>query len=302
MADLRVNIAGVNFKNPVIAASGTFAFGEEYAAFLDISALGGIALKALTPEIRPGNPPIRIAETPSGILNSVGLQNPGVDAFISGILPRIRRFDTVKIANVAGRTEEDYYTVIEKLNDTEIDMFELNVSCPNVKQGGVTFGTDPDSMAAIVAGAKARAKKPLIVKLTPNVTNIALMAKTAEDAGADAVSLVNTFTAMAINAKTRRPVLANVTGGLSGPAIKPIALRMVHEVYRAVSIPIIGMGGIMTGEDAAEFLLAGASALMVGTATVAEPDAMIRILGELNKFLDENGAATARELTGALEY
>lgn len=302
MADLRVNIAGVNFKNPVIAASGTFAFGEEYAAFLDVSALGGIALKALTPEIRPGNPPIRIAETPSGILNSVGLQNPGVDAFISGILPRIRRFDTVKIANVAGRTEEDYYTVIEKLNDTEIDMFELNVSCPNVKQGGVTFGTDPDSMAAIVAGAKARAKKPLIVKLTPNVTNIALMAKTAEDAGADAVSLVNTFTAMAINAKTRRPVLANVTGGLSGPAIKPIALRMVHEVYKAISIPIIGMGGIMTGEDAAEFLLAGASALMVGTATVAEPDAMIRILGELNKFLDENGAATARELTGALEY
>ena len=302
MADLRVNIAGVNFKNPVIAASGTFAFGEEYAAFLDISALGGIALKALTPEVRPGNPPIRIAETPSGILNSVGLQNPGVDAFISGILPRIRRFDTVKIANVAGRTEEDYYTVIEKLNDTEIDMFELNVSCPNVKQGGVTFGTDPDSMAAIVAGAKTRAKKPLIVKLTPNVTNIALMAKTAEDAGADAVSLVNTFTAMAINAKTRRPVLANVTGGLSGPAIKPIALRMVHEVYRAVSIPIIGMGGIMTGEDAAEFLLAGASALMVGTATVAEPDAMIRISRELNKFLDENGAATARELTGALEY
>ncbi len=302
MADLRVNIAGVNFKNPVIAASGTFAFGEEYAAFLDVSALGGIALKALTPEVRPGNPPIRIAETPSGILNSVGLQNPGVDAFISGILPRIRRFDTVKIANVAGRTEEDYYTVIEKLNDTEIDMFELNVSCPNVKQGGVTFGTDPDSMAAIVAGAKARAKKPLIVKLTPNVTNIALMAKTAEDAGADVVSLVNTFTAMAINAKTRRPVLANVTGGLSGPAIKPIALRMVHEVYRAVSIPIIGMGGIMTGEDAAEFLLAGASALMVGTATVAEPDAMIRISRELNKFLDENGAATARELTGALEY
>ena len=302
MADLRVNIAGVNFKNPVIAASGTFAFGEEYAAFLDVSALGGIALKALTPEVRPGNPPIRIAETPSGILNSVGLQNPGVDAFISGILPRIRRFDTVKIANVAGRTEEDYYTVIEKLNDTEIDMFELNVSCPNVKQGGVTFGTDPDSMAAIVAGAKARAKKPLIVKLTPNVTNIALMAKTAEGAGADAVSLVNTFTAMAINAKTRRPVLANVTGGLSGPAIKPIALRMVHEVYRAVSIPVIGMGGIMTGEDAAEFLLAGASALMVGTATVAEPDAMIRISRELNKFLDENGAATARELTGALEY
>ena len=302
MADLRVNIAGVNFKNPVIAASGTFAFGEEYAAFLDVSALGGIALKALTPEIRPGNPPIRIAETPSGILNSVGLQNPGVDAFISGILPRIRRFDTVKIANVAGRTEEDYYTVIEKLNDTEIDMFELNVSCPNVKQGGVTFGTDPDCMADIVAGAKARAKKPLIVKLTPNVTNIALMAKTAEDAGADAVSLVNTFTAMAINAKTRRPVLANVTGGLSGPAIKPIALRMVHEVYKAISIPIIGMGGIMTGEDAAEFLLAGASALMVGTATVAEPDAMIRILGELNKFLDENGAATAWELTGALEY
>ncbi len=302
MADLRVKIAGVELKNPVIAASGTFAFGEEYGAYMDVSRLGGYVLKALTPEPRLGNPPVRIAETASGILNSVGLQNPGVEAFISGILPRLKRFQTIKIANIAGRTEEDYYTVIDRLNDTEIEMYELNVSCPNVKQGGASFGTDPESLGRIVAGAKKHAQKPLIVKLTPNVTSVSLMAKTAEDAGADAISLVNTFTAMAINARTRKPVLANITGGLSGPAIKPIALRMVYEVYKAVKIPIIGLGGIMTGEDAAEFMLAGASAVMVGTATVAEPKATIRIIGELDAFLEQNKIGTARELTGALEY
>jgi len=302
MADMRVELAGISFKNPVIAASGTFAFGEEYAVYMDVSRLGGYALKALTPEPRQGNDPVRIAETASGVLNSVGLQNPGVEAFISGILPRLRRFDTVKIANIAGRTEEDYYAVIERLNDTAIELFELNVSCPNVKQGGIAFGTDPDSLARIVAGAKRIAKKPLMVKLSPNVASIAEMAKVAENAGADALSLVNTFTAMAINARTRKPVLQNGTGGLSGPAIKPIALRMVHEVYRTVSIPVIGMGGIMTGEDAAEFMLAGASAVMAGTATMVEPDALIRIIRELELFLDTNGIAAAKELTGALIY
>ena len=269
---------------------------------MNVDDLGGYALKALTPEPRLGNPPIRIAETPSGILNSVGLQNPGVDAFLEKIYPRIQRFNTIKVANIAGRVQEDYYTVIEKLNDTELDLYELNVSCPNVKKGGATFGTDEVSLGEIVEGAKRLAKKPLIVKLTPNVTDIARMARVAEQAGADAVSLVNTFAAMAIDARKKRPVLANVSGGLSGPAIKPIALYMVHQVYRAVSIPIIGMGGIMSGEDVAEFMLAGATAVMVGTATVAAPDAMIRIIGEFRHFLEEEGIGAARDLTGALTY
>lgn len=302
MADLKVTIAGVDFKNPVIAASGTFAYGEEYNMFLDVSSLGGYALKTLTPEPRLGNAPIRIAETASGVLNSVGLQNPGVDAFCSGILPRLARFDTVKIANVAGRSVEDYLKVIHTLNDKPVDMFELNVSCPNVKEGGVSFGTNERSLYEVTAAAKKAAEKPLIVKLSPNVTDVAALARTAEDAGADAVSLVNTFLGMAIDARRRRPVLANVTGGLSGPAIKPIALRMVHEVYQAVKIPVLGMGGIMTGTDAAEFMIAGASAVMVGSANLAEPDAMIRIIGELDSFLEENGVAAAAELVGTLEY
>ena len=299
--DMRVSICGVELANPIIAASGTFAFGLEYAEYMDISQIGGIALKALTPEPRRGNDPIRIVETASGVLNAVGLQNPGIDAFLRDILPQIQGLGTALIANVAGREEADYFTVIERLNDTPIALYELNVSCPNVKHGGVAFGTDAAALAHIVSGAKKVAKKPLIVKLTPNVGSIAAMARAAEEAGADAVSLVNTFTGMAINARTRRPVLANGTGGLSGPCIKPIALRMVREVYEAVSIPIIGMGGIMTGEDAAEFMLAGASAVMAGTATLASPDALARIAAELEAFLTEQNIPSARELTGALE-
>ncbi len=300
--ELRVKIAGVELKNPVIAASGTFAFGLEYEDYFDVSKIGGMSLKALTPEPRKGNSGVRIAETPSGIMNSVGLQNPGVDAFIGDILPKIAHIDTVKIANVAGKTREDYFEVIDKLNHTDIDMYELNVSCPNVKEGGVAFGTDEESLFKIVSGAKVHAQKPLIVKLSPNVTNIANMALAAEDAGADAVSLVNTFTAMAIDVKTRRPVLGNVTGGLSGPCIKPIALRMVHDVYKAVNIPIIGMGGIMTGTDAVEFLLAGASAVMVGTANIASPDAMLSIIDGIEEYLAEAGMSSVSELTGALVY
>lgn len=300
MADLSVRIADVCLKNPVIAASGTFAFASEYARYLDVSALGGVALKALTPEPRAGNPGVRIAETASGVLNCVGLQNPGVEAFQRDILPGLAQYDTVKIANIAGRSIDDYLTVIDRLNDAPIELFELNVSCPNVKQGGVSFGTDADSLRAIVREAKAVAKKPLMVKLTPNVTDIAALASVAEQAGADALSLINTLAGMAIDARTRRPVLGNVTGGLSGPAIKPVALRMVHQVYRAVRIPIVGMGGVMTGEDAAEFLLAGASAVMVGTATLAAPDACARIVREFEAFLNEQAISTARELTGGL--
>ena len=301
MADLSVNIAGVTFKNPVIPASGTFGFGMEYERYFDPSLLGGIALKALTEQKRLGNPPVRVAETASGMLNSVGLQNPGVDTFIEEILPEIRAYDTVKIANIAGASPEEYLTVIEKLNETEIDMYELNVSCPNVKHGGVQFGTDPDSLFQMTKRAKEVAKRPLIVKLTPNVTDIKETAKAAQEGGADALSLINTLTGMAIDARTRRPILANRTGGLSGPAVKPVALRMVNEVYNAVSLPIIGMGGIMTGEDAAEFLIAGASAVMVGTATIADPFSCIRIIEELDRFLEEEHIATARELTGTLK-
>ena len=299
--NMKVKAFGKTFINPIIAASGTFAFGIEPGDFFDVSRIGGMSMKALTPETRRGNDPIRIVETASGILNSVGLQNPGIDAFLRDILPAVEKIDTVKIANIAGREQRDYFEVIEKLNDTCVDIYELNVSCPNVKKGGVSFGTDPTVLREITEGAKRRAKKPLVVKLTPNVTSIAVMAKAAEDGGADGVSLVNTFTGMAIDARTRRPVLANVTGGLSGPCIKPIALRMVKDVYAAVHIPIIGMGGIMTGEDAAEFMIAGATLVMVGTANVVSPDACLRIAEELQRFCNDENIAEVGSLTGTLE-
>lgn len=301
MNDMRVNIAGVELKNPVITASGTFGFAEEYGLHMDVAKLGAFTLKALTRESRPGNPPVRIAETASGALNSVGLQNPGVDEFLRTIYPRIRKIDTVKIANIAGACVEDYVYVAEKLNDTDIELYEVNVSCPNVKHGGVNFGTDARTLRGVVEEVKKVSKKPLIVKLTPNVTKITDMAKAAVDGGADALSLINTITGMAINARTRRPVLANVTGGLSGPAIKPVALRMVWEVFQAgLSVPIIGMGGIMTGEDAAEFMVAGADAVMVGTATMRNPSASVEIAEELERFAQELGTEKITELTGTL--
>lgn len=299
--DMKVSIGGVEFKNPVITASGTFAFGKEYLKYMDIEKLGGIGLKALTREKRLGNPPVRIAETPSGILNSVGLQNPGVDYFVEKMWGELKDYDTVMVANVSGSAIEDYVYVVKRLDETEIPIYEINVSCPNVKHGGVNFGTDESTLANVVKQVRAATKKPIIIKLTPNVTSIAKMAKVACDNGADGVSLINTLTGMAINAKTRKPVLANVTGGLSGPCVKPVALRMVNEVYNAVDIPIIGMGGIMTGEDAAEFMIAGATAVMVGTATVIDPDASERIAAELEDFCVEQGIESVSSLTGTLE-
>lgn len=301
MSDMRVSIAGVELKNPVITASGTFGYAEEYNLHMDVSKLGAFTLKALTKEPRQGNPPVRVAETASGVLNAVGLQNPGVDEFLRVIYPRIKNFDTVKIANIAGSSAEDYVYVAERLNDTNIDLYEVNVSCPNVKQGGMSFGTDVCAIDDIVSAVKRVAKKPIIVKLTPNVTNVAEMAKAARDAGADAVSLINCILGMAIDAKTRRPILANVTGGLSGPAVKPVALRMVWDVYKAkLGIPIIGLGGIMSGEDAAEFMIAGADAVMVGAATMRNPSASEIIASELEQFADRMGIEKISELTGSL--
>ena len=298
--DMQVSLLGKTLKNPVIAASGTFGFGMEYSRFFNPGLLGGIALKALTAAPREGNDPVRVAETKSGMLNSVGLQNPGVDAFLKTFWNVVKKLDTVLIANVAGSTKEEYIDVVKKLSDTEIDFLEINVSCPNVAHGGVNMGTDEKILYDLVSALRKETKKPLIVKLTPNVTDIKKMAVCAQEAGADALSLINTLTGMAINAKTRRPVLANKTGGLSGPAIKPVALRMVSEVYRSVQIPVIGMGGIMTGQDAAEFMIAGAAAVMVGTATLADPYAAPRIAGELETFAEEENLEKISALTGTL--
>jgi len=299
-ADLSVVLCGVRLKNPVIAASGTFGFGFEYGEFFDVSILGGISTKGLTPKRREGNPSPRVAETPSGILNAVGLQNPGIDEFISSILPRMKVMGTAVIANVAGSSVEDYALMTEKLRSTGVDMVELNISCPNVKEGGVAFGVDPKMVERVTKAAKKYCAQPLMVKLTPNVSRIADNAKAAEAGGADAVSLINTITGMAIDPVARRRILANGTGGLSGPAVKPVALRMVYEVSRAVGIPVVGMGGIMTGKDAAEFMLAGATAVMAGSATVFDPLALPRIIKELEEFCEQNHIAAVRELTGAL--
>ncbi len=301
MSDMSITLCGKEFKNPVIAASGTFAFGEQHSWFIDVDKLGGIALKSLTPEKREGNKPPRIAETASGIVNSIGLQNPGVDEFLRKTLSKVEAFGTVVIANVAGRTIEDYVEVIEKLNATALEMYELNISCPNVKQGGAAFGTDIKSAQEIVRAAKKAAEKPLIVKLTPAVTDIVSIALAVQEAGADAVSLINTLPAMVVNEKTKRPLLGNVTGGLSGPCIKPVALKMVYEVANAISIPVIGMGGIMTGADAAQFMLCGAAAVMTGTANITDPEASVRIIEELEEYANEAGIEKISSLTGALE-
>lgn len=301
MADLHVNVAGVAFNNPLIAASGTFGFGREYAEFYPLSALGGISSKGITLKARPGNPAPRIAEAPGGMLNAVGLQNPGVDHFIREDLPWLREQGTRIIANIAGNTPEDYCAMAEKLNDTDVDMIELNISCPNVKQGGVQFGTTCAGVSGITKAVRAHCKKPLMVKLSPNVTDISEMALAAESEGADAISMINTLTGMRIDIRTRRPIIHNNTGGLSGPALLPIAVRMVWQTYRKVKIPIVGLGGISTWQDAVEMLLAGATALQIGTVLFTDPYAPVKIAEGLAKFMDENGVQSVSELTGAVQ-
>ncbi len=301
MADLRVNIAGVDFKNPVITASGTFGFGREYDELYDISKLGGISCKGTTLYKRLGNPPPRITETPMGIINSVGLQNPGIDAFIEKDLPWLKTKDITVVANIAGSTISDYCECCEKLNDTDVDMIELNVSCPNVKQGGVSFGTSTDLLSEVVTAVRKATNKPLMVKLTPNVTDITEIAKAAEASGADAVSLINTLTGMRIDINSRRPILKNNTGGMSGPAVFPVAVRMVWQTAKAVKIPVVGMGGISTWQDAIEMMLAGASAIQIGTANFTDAFAPLKVIEGMNKYLDDRNIDSINDIVGKVE-
>ena len=301
MLDQKVNLAGVELKNPIVVPSGTFGFGREYGQFFDLSELGAICVKGLTPQPREGNPAPRIAETPMGILNSVGLQNAGVDAFIAQELPELRRHDVKIIANISGNTPEEYGEMCEKLSAAGVDMIEVNISCPNVKAGGLAYGTRPELAAEVTAVAKAHAGKvPVMVKLSPNVTDITEIARAVAGAGADALSLINTIRGMRIDVKTRRPILKMNTGGLSGPAVLPVAVRMVWEVHAAVDLPILGMGGVSTGADAAELMLAGATAVAVGTASFADVYAPVRVRDELSALAEEQGLQRFSELTGAV--
>lgn len=298
-----MNLLGIQFRNPVLTASGTFGYGVEFEKHVDLNQLGGIVVKGLSREPIEGNPAPRLWETRAGMMNSVGLQNIGARAFVAEKLPRLRQFRTPIIANVFGYAAEDYVETIRILNDADgIAAFELNVSCPNTKHGGLAFGVDESALSELVAGVKAIAVRPVIVKLSPNVAAIEPFARAAEQNGADAISLVNTFVALAIDAKSRTARIGAGYGGLSGPAIKPIALRMVHQAARAVKIPVIGMGGISTGEDAAEFLLAGASLVQVGTATFWDPTSPLRIAEELESLLPTLGVKSASELTGKLKW
>ena len=296
--DLRINFAGLEMKNPVTTASGTFA-ARESSEFYDLSRLGAVITKGVAAEPWAGNPTPRIAETYGGMLNAVGLQNPGAEAYLEKELPFLANYDVPVIANLAGHSIDEYCAVTEKLNASSVAMYELNISCPNVKQGGIGFGTDPAMAAEVVKAVKEVSKKPLIVKLTPNVTDITAIARAVEEAGADAVSLINTLMGMRIDLRTRRPILANTTGGFSGPAIKPVALRMVYQVRRAVSLPILGLGGIMCGEDAAEFLMAGADAVAVGTAALVNPTAPVDVVEGLRAFMEREGFANIAELKAA---
>lgn len=301
MADMSVNICGVEFKNPIIPASGVFGYGKEYEEFYPLSKLGGIATKGTTGTLRPGNLAPRIAETPAGMLNSVGLQNPGVDTFIEQELPRLMTKDTVILANIAGSTPEECAEVAGKLNATDVHMIELNISCPNVRQGGAAFGTSCAMAEQVTAAVRKATSKPLVVKLSPNVTSITEIAKAVEAAGADAVSLINTLLGMRIDIRTKRPVLRNNVGGLSGPAIFPVAVRMVWQTANAVNIPVIGMGGVTTGEDAIELMMAGASAVQVGMACFTDPYAPLKIIDGMEQFLNENGIASVRDIVGTVQ-
>lgn len=301
MADLSVTIAGVRLNNPVITASGTFGFGREYSEFYPLSRLGGISCKGITLEERQGNPPPRIAETPSGMINAVGLQNPGVVHFIEHDLPWLKQQGTAIIANIAGNTPEEYCAMAEKLSESDVDLIEMNISCPNVKHGGVQFGTSCESVESITRQVRRYCTKPLMVKLSPNVADIVTIAKAAESEGADALSLINTLTGMRIDVNTRRPIIRNNTGGLSGPAVFPVAVRMVWQVSGAVTIPVVGMGGISTWQDAVEMMIAGASAIQIGTALFADPYAPLKITEGLERYLEQQGMQSISQLTGTVE-
>ena len=301
MANLEVNIHNLKLQNPVLTASGTFGYGEEFDDFIDVGALGGIIVKATTSKHREGNAYPRMAETPMGMLNAVGLQNKGVDYFVKNIYPRLLKYPNCVIANVSDSTVEGYVEVAEKMNQLDhVQAIELNISCPNVKEGGMAFGTSCPSAIAVTRAVREVYKKTLIVKLSPNVTSITEIAKAVEDAGADAISLINTLLGMAIDAEKRKPVLSTITGGLSGPAIKPVALRMVWQVSQAGKIPLIGIGGIATAADAIEFMLAGASAIQVGTANFIDPTATIKIIAGIEDYLKRHGINNVRELIGGL--
>jgi len=302
--NMKVNIAGVEFKNPVLTASGTFGNGEAHSQFIDLNRLGGITLKGVANQPWPGNPPPRVAETHGGMLNAVGLQNAGADKFKQEELPFLRNFDTKVIVNLCGKTIEEYVEVAEMLSDSasagDIDLFELNISCPNVKAGGMAMGTDPKVAEEVTTAVKKHTKIPLIVKLSPNVTDITAIAKACEAGGADGLSLINTLIGMKIDIHRRKPVLGNTIGGLSGPAIKPVAVRMVYQVAKAVELPIIGMGGIATGEDAIEFIMAGATAISIGMANFINPTATIKILDGIIAFMDQNKINDINEIRGII--
>lgn len=302
MANLSVKIGDLELKNPVLTASGTFGYGEEYADFIDLSRLGGFVVKGTTLHHREGNPYPRMVETPSGMLNAVGLQNHGVDYFIDTIYPRIKDIDSQIIVNVSGSSVSDYVAVCEKLQDLDkINAVEINISCPNVKQGGMAFGTTCAGAESVVKAVRAAYKKCMIVKLSPNVTDIAEIARSVEATGADAVSLTNTFLGMAINIETRKPYLSTITGGLSGACIRPIAVRMVWQVSNAVSIPVVGLGGIMNGRDAIEFMLAGATAIQVGTANFIDPAVTVKIIDYIANYMERHGVADVNELIGGMK-
>ena len=301
MADLSININGLSLKNPVLTASGTFGYGTEFQDFIDLERLGGFIVKGTTLKHREGNPYPRMAETPSGMLNAVGLQNKGVDYFIEHIYPTIKDIKSNILVNVSGSTVSDYVATAEKINELEnIPGIELNISCPNVKEGGMAFGTSCASASEVVKEVRKVYKKHLMVKLSPNVTSIQEIALAAESAGADSVSLINTLLGMAINAKTRKPVLSTITGGLSGPCVKPVALRMVWQVAKAVKIPVIGLGGICSATDAIEFLLAGAAAIQIGTANFIDPTVTIKVIDGINEYLDQNGFKCLRDIIGLI--
>ena len=299
--NMEVTIAGVTFKNPVMEASGTFGSGMEYSEFVDLNKLGAVVTKGVANVPWPGNPTPRIAETWGGMLNAIGLQNPGIDVFVKRDIPFLKQFDTKIIVNVCGKTTEDYLEVVERLGDEPVDMLEINISCPNVKEGGIAFGQDPKAVEAITRAVKEKAKQPVIMKLSPNVTDITVMAKAVEAGGADAISLINTLTGMKIDVERRRFALANRTGGLSGPAIKPVAVRMVYQAAQAVKLPIIGMGGIQNAADALEFILAGASAVAVGTANFHNPRATLDTVEGIRDYMERHGIEDVKELVGSVE-